>query len=361
MSALVLPDPADIRLPELREKVIPRIIEGLAAIEGAGDASQADELRRQIDGYSRFVKDREARRALVGQANLCGLLIAWLVPEQRGKRTDLTCPNADKLSIPRQRLSEYRYLVEADRDYAREQFEEGKTLKAVLRLVEDRQRERDRPASERAVVEQGDCVEWLAGQPECDLLLTDPPYSTDVEDVDAFAARWLKVALDRVKPTGRAYIFVGAYPNELAAYLSVAMPRQVLAWTYRNTIGPSSPKRYMLNWQAILYYEGSEAPDLNTHKLSERFAVQDVAAPDGRLGAGRIHEWEKPVILAERLVEQATNPGDLVLDPFAGTGTHLLAATRLGRVGRGCDLDPEMISRCRARGVEVLGGRVAAA
>ena len=50
-----------------------------------------------------------------------------------------------------------------------------------------------------------------------DLLLTDPPYSTDVPDLEAFIDSWLYKALDGVKDTGFAYVFIGAYPNELKA------------------------------------------------------------------------------------------------------------------------------------------------
>ena len=66
--------------------------------------------------------------------------------------------------------------------------------------------------------------EWLPSQPDCDLLLTDPPYMTDVEDVSEFAYEWLPVALDKVKQTGRAYVCIGAYPDELYAYLAIEPP-----------------------------------------------------------------------------------------------------------------------------------------
>ena len=166
--------------------------------------------------------------------------------------------------------------------------------------------------------------------------LTDPPYMTDVPDIRAFAADWLPLALSKVKPTGRAYVFIGAYPEELAAYLSIAMPTQVLVWTYRNTIGPCAKTRYNLNWQAILYYCGSAAGALRGECLTDRWAVQDVNAPDGRQG-NRIHKWQKPDSLAERIITQATEPGNVVVDPFCGSGTFLLAAGRLGRKGFGCD------------------------
>lgn len=198
---------------------------------------------------------------------------------------------------------------------------------------EGRQKTEVAPAIVRA-----NAVDWLTGCGQCDLLLTDPPYMTDVDDVRTFAATWLPLALSRVKPTGKAYIFIGAYPEELAAYLSTAMPTQVLVWTYRNTLGPCAKTRYNLNWQAILYYCGPNAPELRGDCLTERWAVQDVNAPDGRLG-DRIHKWQKPDILAERIIEQATEPGATVFDPFCGSGTFLLAAGRLGRRGYGCDVE----------------------
>ena len=102
--------------------------------------------------------------------------------------------------------------------------------------------------------------QWLSAQAPCDLLLTDPPYSTDVEDIAAFAASWLPPALAKVKPTGRAYVFIGAYAEELEAYLAVSgrvgWEPQLLVWTYRNTLGPAPRDGYKLNWQAILYFTG---------------------------------------------------------------------------------------------------------
>jgi hypothetical protein len=50
-----------------------------------------------------------------------------------------------------------------------------------------------------------------------DLLITDPPYSTDVDDIVAFAQSWLPAALNKVKDTGFAFVFIGAYPEEVKA------------------------------------------------------------------------------------------------------------------------------------------------
>lgn len=194
-----------------------------------------------------------------------------------------------------------------------------------------------------------DAVEWLQAQQPASLLLTDPPYMTDVPDIAAFAQSWLPLALSKVKPTGRAFICVGAYPEELAAYFSVAMPKQVLVWTYRNTLGPSPKMGYKQNWQAILYYEMPDAPPIDCPVMVEQFSVQDINAPDGRLG-DRYHAWQKPMEIADRFIRHSTNPGDTVLDPFCCTGTFLLAASALGRIGRGCDIDKDALKIAVKRG-----------
>lgn len=194
-----------------------------------------------------------------------------------------------------------------------------------------------------------------------DLLLTDPPYSTDVEDVAEFAEWWLPDALERLEPSGQAFVFIGAYPDELRAYLNTLAicewpaEYQVLVWTYRNTLGKSPKDAYKLNWQAILYIRGEDAPPLDAPKTSERWAVHDVSAPDGRHD-GRHHKWQKPDDLIDRLIRHTTTEGDRILDPFAGTGTVPIVAGEIGRRVDACDNDPEMLEIARERGCQIQGG-----
>lgn len=189
------------------------------------------------------------------------------------------------------------------------------------------------------------------------LLLTDPPYMTHVEDIHTFAHQWLPVALSRVRSDGRAYVCIGPYPDELLAYLTA--PRagfelpQILVWTYRNTMGPSPELDYKFNWQAILYFRGADAAPLNCELLNEQFTVQDISAPDGRQGT-RYHEWQKPDELAERFIRHSTRLDNLVIDPFAGTGTFIAAAARLGRGGIGAEIDAAQIAICEKRGIKVV-------
>ena len=180
---------------------------------------------------------------------------------------------------------------------------------------------------------------------------------TELTDVKIFAEAWTLLALSRVKDSGRAYIFTGAYPQELHAYLTVLLQEErlklgnVLVWTYENTLGPSPKKDYKLNWQAIFYLYGPDAPPLNSPVMLEQFTVQDIRAPDGRLG-DRYHTWQKPDDLAERLMRHSTRSGAVVIDPFAGTGSFLIAAKRLARIGIGCEIDEKMIAICRERGID---------
>lgn len=62
-----------------------------------------------------------------------------------------------------------------------------------------------------------------------------------------------------------------------------------------------------------------------------------------------IHPTEKPVALLERLIEMSTDLGDLVVDPFAGSGSAIVAAQRLGRNGIGIELDPEHAANAMRR------------
>jgi DNA modification methylase len=54
-----------------------------------------------------------------------------------------------------------------------------------------------------------------------------------------------------------------------------------------------------------------------------------------------IHPYQKPLSLMERLVRVYTNPGDVIFDPFAGSGTTLIAARNCGREAVGCENDHE--------------------
>lgn len=211
---------------------------------------------------------------------------------------------------------------------------------------------------DRPVLHIGNGIGHIPEQPY-DMLLTDPPYSTDVDDIDAFARSWLPNALAHVKDTGFAYVFIGAYPKELRAYLNIDPPEhmelcQQLIWSYRNTLGITPKDRYDQSYQTCLFYRGKNAPALDCPLTSEKWAVMEVNAPGGiteaSTGDSRYHAWQKPMELAERFVRHATKPGMTVFDPFACTGTFLLAAAKLGRKAYGFEINPENAALAFERG-----------
>jgi site-specific DNA-methyltransferase (adenine-specific) len=62
-----------------------------------------------------------------------------------------------------------------------------------------------------------------------------------------------------------------------------------------------------------------------------------------------LHPMQKPLKLMEALISLTTQPGQLVLDPFAGSGSTLVAAHRLGRRSIGFEVDPEYCATAERR------------
>ena len=85
--------------------------------------------------------------------------------------------------------------------------------------------------------------------------------------------------------------------------------------------------------------------------------------PDNKLDIGfapresGLHPTQKPVKLMQALVETATLPGQVVFDPFCGSGSSLVAARNLDRRDIGCDIDPTYVEVARTRLSEDLFNR----
>jgi DNA modification methylase len=67
----------------------------------------------------------------------------------------------------------------------------------------------------------------------------------------------------------------------------------------------------------------------------------------------RFHKQQSPLALLVRIILSSSNPGDLVLDPFAGTGTTLVAAKQLGRRSVGIEIDPANAAMIEGRANEL--------
>lgn len=350
-----------------REKLVAVRAE-IRAIEKVG---LAEEVRRQkleeAQAISEAVLDAEVK---------IGELMAQ-VPSAQGQRTDLQLRVSGEPKSKEQKIGEMMGLTKPqDKDKVRNMIKRFETLaknpdiveqakaearenddivsrSLVLNMVKSKKKEEQLKQAKQHIMEQNrptvapkifvtDCTKAHLKE-KCDLLLTDPPYSTDVTDIEEFVDSWLYRTLEGVKDTGFAYIFIGAYPKEVRAYLNAKIPdhirlEQILVWTYKNTLGQNPKDRYKLNYQNCLFYRGINAPMLDCPLTAEQWAVQEINAPDGRQG-DRYHAWQKPMEIAERFIRHSTKEGDRVYDPFACTGTFLLAAAKLGRKAYGCEID----------------------
>ena len=225
------------------------------------------------------------------------------------------------------------------------------------------------------VVLRGDCIEVLKGLPDAsvDMVFADPPYNLQlggdllrpdnskvdaVDDdwdqfesfaaYDAFTRAWLKECRRVLKPEGSIWV-IGSYHNvfRLGAAIqdlgfwvlndiiwrkSNPMPNfkgtrftnahETLIWAARSR----EQKRYTFNYDAL------KAFNEDTQMRSDwTFALctgeERIKDEDGK----KAHPTQKPEALLHRVMLAATRPGDVVLDPFFGTGTTGAAAKRLGR------------------------------
>lgn len=233
---------------------------------------------------------------------------------------------------------------------------------------------------EWVTIYHGDCRE-IAGGFEADALITDPPYGTGHYETD-------RVVLDkRLFETLPRPAAIFGYPERLVEFcLSVGQhPNEWVTWWASNAaikafglagllmesecVAIFGPHRFGELRQARTsssrritvanYKDQHPGAHLDSHGDEASRRVGDVwtdASPGlGFLSSRRLHPNEKPVTLMRRLVEGLTAPGDVVLDPFMGSGTTLRAAKDLGRKAIGVELEERYCEiAARRMGQEVL-------
>lgn len=105
--------------------------------------------------------------------------------------------------------------------------------------------------------------------------------------------------------------------------------QQLLVWDKRN----ATPNRYYTNaCEFILMLRKGAAKNINDMGARNLISVPNI------IGTKR-HPTEKPVVLMEYLIKQSSKQGDLVLDPFCGSGSTCLAAKNTGRNYIGFEID----------------------
>lgn len=228
--------------------------------------------------------------------------------------------------------------------------------------------------SARATLYCGDAGDVLRDVPErsVDLLVTDPPYGQEWQSNwrgerfaqlagdDAAGAAGvvaiLRQAVARLRPRRHVYVFG---PSVLADDLHLAGVTE-LVWD-KGCMGagdltsPWGKQHEPITFGAAHFSKGERAAGRG--QLTARMRQGSVLAVQRPSGSGvKRHPTEKPVALLRMLVESSSSLGEAVLDPFAGSGSTLIAALMEGRRALGIELDPgycDLIVR-RLRWVEQI-------
>jgi site-specific DNA-methyltransferase (adenine-specific) len=257
---------------------------------------------------------------------------------------------------------------------------------------------------------QGDSIDVLNAGPEgwVDLVFADPPFNIgylyhgyeDQKDVNEYvdwSERWMRAVYRALKPSGSFYLAIG---DEFAADLCYVARRKIgfhmrnwIIWHY--TFGQQTKKMFAKSHTHILYFsknkpdKGLENITFNADSVRVASARQTTyadsranpkgklpddtwylrpqeAAPHGYFEAGgdvwnesRVcgtfkeregwHGCQMPIGVLNRIIQASSNPGDIVLDPFNGSGTTVVAAALLGRQYVGIDQSSEYVGFANKR------------
>ncbi|MBK9125330.1 MAG: site-specific DNA-methyltransferase [Chloroflexi bacterium] len=239
----------------------------------------------------------------------------------------------------------------------------------------------------------GDCRDVLNRLPErsVDVIFADPPYNLQlhqslvrpnhtlvdaVDDAwdqfddfaayDRFTREWLSACRRVLKDTGTLWV-IGSYHN---IYRVGSILQDLgywflndLVWLKSNPMPHFRGVRFTNAHETLLWVKKSRDQKKYTFNYHAMKSVNDglqmrsdweipICTGGERLtdgGGQKIHNTQKPEALLYRVILATSNPGDVVLDPFFGTGTTGAVARRLGRHYIGIERDAAYIEAARAR------------
>jgi len=212
----------------------------------------------------------------------------------------------------------------------------------------------------------GDCIEIMRQIPDgkVDLVFADPPFNIGIkydnyndgrsyEDYYSWSEEWIAQTCRLLKKTGSIYVAIN---DEFVAEINIILKKQGLyfrnwiIWYY--SFGQNQRKKFSRAHTHILYFTKHKNDFIfNDHEIRVPSARQLIyndrrANPKGKIPDDvwdfprvcgtfkeRIgnHPCQMPERLLERIIKASSNEGDLVLDPFGGTGTTAFVAKQLKR------------------------------
>jgi modification methylase len=247
------------------------------------------------------------------------------------------------------------------------------------------------PAFDQILV--GDCIAALESLPaeSVDLVFADPPYNLQLEGAllrpdhsvvaavdddwdkfasfsayDAFTRAWL-LACRRVMKKNATLWVIGSYHNIFRVGASLQdlgfWVLNDIVWRKANPMPNFRGKRFTnahetLIWASkgadqkgyTFHYEALKAANEDVQMRSDWFIPLCTGEERLKDSSGRkVHPTQKPESLLARVILSSSNPGDVVLDPFFGTGTTGAVAKRLGRRFVGVERDHAYAAAARAR------------
>jgi site-specific DNA-methyltransferase (adenine-specific) len=337
MSAtLTLPDPQAMAVARVRSELLPVVaaLREQYRARGAAALPDARELNRRLAAFQRYVHDRGARDLLAAEQRRTEVLIGHLLgPPHPGERTDLL-PTGKGFDVPTQDQHKFRRLAAHEPQVEAWLTAEHPVVSRTALLAKLDRREENAALDGAAVpeVRTGDFRSALATLPDgcATLVLTDPPYTTGAlpsyDALGVFARRVLR-------PGGSLVCYAGGWMlpdtlNTLGRHLTYW---ETLALVYRHGAGWMRSTRVMVGWKPVLWF-------VKDFRLGQEYVsnVLHGSAPEKAH-----HAWAQGIAEVVPLIERLTEPGELVVDPFAGSGAFGRAALGLGRRFVGADLDPE--------------------
>lgn len=189
-----------------------------------------------------------------------------------------------------------------------------------------------------------------------DAVVTDPPYGMDIgrpgnemgeriigdKTVDEAVAILESIiqSMDGILDQGSPVLFFAgdknlckATDNVVEGHLDV---QQWLVWD-KDWIGPwATDQRWRPNHEHLIFATNGEPHFINKNR-SDGDVLKFRRVP----GQNKTHPTEKPTTLLRYLIESITDEGDIILDPFAGTGSTLEAAKETGRGYIGIEIDED--------------------
>lgn len=210
------------------------------------------------------------------------------------------------------------------------------------------------------------------------LIISDPPYNLgkdygngsdqfDFDEYIEFSRSWLCEACRILKPGGSIYVFMGM---RYIAYVYALMEREFglsfrswITWFYTQGLGKT--RGFSPRHDDILMFSkpgGNITFNLDAIRVPQKCyrSVNNMrGANPGNVWEfshihycnknRRAHPTQKPEALYERMILASSNPGDLVIDPFAGSGTLLRVCQQLQRRAVGIEVNPNYVEMIKER------------